>query len=743
MNRWIDSRPAIGIALALVGALAACQGGARKDEPAAAPTTPAAPAASTLHYPAATRVEHVDRYHGEQVNDPYRWLEDLDSSETRAWIAAENGLAQPYLEGTPAHAWFKRRLTQLWNYERYGVPAKEGSRYFWLRNDGLQNQNVLYVAESLKGEPRVLLDPNTLSKDATIALSDFVVSPDGRRLAYALSDGGTDWDTWRVRDVASGNDLEDVLRYAKFTTVSWDRDSSGFFYTRYPLDAAGQGDDSKQGILYHHRIGEPQSTDRLVYAVTDHPTRIPYATVSEDGRFLIVDLFDSYSVNGIYFVELASLRAAHGAAQPIRLIDDWTALYSFLGNEGPVLYFQTTDHAPRGRVIAIDTRRPERANWREVVAESADALDSAHFIGGRFVLSYLHDAHSLVKVVDASGRPAADLALPGLGKVEGFTGTATDPETFFSYTDFLTPLTVYRYDVRNQKLDVFRRPNIPADTSPYLTEQVFYASKDGTRVPMFITRRRDLVKDGTAPVLLYGYGGFNNATLPAYSASVLAWLEAGGVYAVANLRGGSEYGETWHEAGTKLKKQNVFDDYIAAAEWLIAQRYTSHRRIAALGRSNGGLLVGAAITQRPDLFAAALPAVGVLDMLRYHTASANARQWSSDYGLSENAEEYRALKAYSPYHNVRPGACYPPTLVTTADHDDRVVPWHSFKFAAALQCAQACANPVLIRVETRAGHGSGKPVWMQIEDIANQWAFLTRHLDITPPETLGAARAAP
>lgn len=734
----IDLRLAgAAIALCVVGALAACQGGGAQKEEAAAPPTAA------LHYPAAARVDHVDQYHGDKVNDPYRWLEDLDSSQTRAWIAAENGLAQPYLESTPAHGWFKRRLTQLWNYERYGVPVKEGGRYFWLRNDGLQNQNVLYVAETLQGEPRVLLDPNALSKDATISLSDFTVSPDGKRLAYALSDGGTDWDTWHVRDVASGRDLDDVLHYAKFTGVSWDRDSSGFYYTRYPLDAAGQGDDSKQGILYHHRIGDPQSTDRLVYAVTDHPTRIPYAVVSEDGRFLVIDLFDSYSVNGIYYLELGASGSERRSAQPTRLIDDWTALHAFLGNEGPVLYFQTTDHAPRGRVIAIDVRRPEREHWREIVPESTDALDRAHFIGGHFVLSYLHDAHGLVKVFDSSGRPGTDLALPGLGKVEGFTGSATDPETFFSYTDFLTPLAVYRYDVRSKQLEVFKRPNIPADTSAYLTEQVFYRSKDGTRVPMFITRRRDLVKDGGAPVLLYGYGGFNNAMLPAYSASVLAWLEAGGVYAVANLRGGSEYGETWHEAGTRLKKQNVFDDYIAAADWLIAERYTSHKRIAALGRSNGGLLVGAAITQRPDLFAAALPAVGVLDMLRYHTASANARQWSSDYGLSDNAAEYRALKAYSPYHNVRAGACYPPTLVTTADHDDRVVPWHSFKFAAALQAAQSCANPVLIRVETRAGHGSGKPVWMQIEDIANQWAFLTRHLDITPPETVGAARAAP
>lgn len=709
---------------------------------AAAPSSPSATAhgsaaGSALRYPAAKRLAHVDSYHGESVADPYRWLESLDGSETRAWIEQQNSLARPYLESVPAHAWFKHRLTELWNYERYGVPVKEGGRYFWLRNDGLQNQSVLYVAESLTVEPRVLIDPNTLSKDATISMSSFHVSPDGKLIAYALSDGGTDWDTWHVRDVATSRDTGDTIQWVKFTDTSWDADSKGFYYSRYPLTADGKGDDSRQVSVYHHRIGEPQTADRHVYSVTDHPTRNPYATVSDDGRFLSIYLFDSYAVNGIYYIDLEAVgprTAEQGAAakKVVRLLDEWNAQYTFLGNQGSELFFHTTDAAPRGRIIGIDVSKPQRANWREIVAQASDVLDGASLIGSTFVLSYLHDAHSQVKVVDVAGRARPNVTLPGLGRVDGFIGDPDDPETFFTYTDFLTPAAVYRYDVAANKVDVFRKPKLAADTAPYVTEQVFFASKDGTRVPMFITRRRDLAKDGTAPVLLYGYGGFNNAQVPTFSSSVMAWLEAGGVYAVANLRGGSEYGETWHEAGTKLKKQNVFDDYIAAAEWLIAQRYTSKKRIAALGRSNGGLLVGAAITQRPDLFAAALPVVGVLDMLRYHTASANARQWSSDYGLSENADEYKALKAYSPYHNVREGACYPPTLVTTADHDDRVVPWHSFKFAAALQAAQSCPNPVLIRVETRAGHGPGKPVWMQIEDVANQWAFLTRHLGITP-----------
>jgi len=764
MNTPFRPRPeaagmALGLALALT--LAGCQG--NPEAPASAHSLTSSPAVATngsaaasggtrgLNYPATARVEHVDTYHGERVVDPYRWLENLEGTDTRSWIEQQNKLARPYLEATPAHAWFKRRLTELWNYERYGVPVKEGGRYFWQRNDGLQNQSVLYVAESLTAEPRVLLDPNKLSEDATISMSGFKVSPDGKLLAYSLSDGGTDWDSWHLRDVATGRDLDDVLRNTKFTDVSWDADSQGFYYSRYPTTADGRGDDSRQVSVYHHTVGEAQSADRHIYSVTDHATRNPYGTVSDDGRWLAIFLFDSYAVNGVYYLRLKNgerttfdprtAQPGDAAKQVVRLLDEWNAQYTFLGSRGDELFFLTTDHAPRGRVIGIDVKKPQRAHWREIVPQGADVLDGVSIVGASFILSYLHDAHAQVKIVDTAGRARPDVALPGLGRVDGFTGSSDDSETFFTYTDFLTPAAVYRYDVQANKVSEFRKPRIAADTSPYVTGQVFYASRDGTRVPMFITHRRDLKKDGSAPALLYGYGGFNAAQMPAFSASVLAWLEAGGIYALANPRGGSEYGETWHEAGTKLKKQNVFDDFIAAGEWLIAEKYTSKQRIAALGRSNGGLLVGAVITQRPDLFAAALPVVGVLDMLRYHTASANARQWSSDYGLSENADEYRALKAYSPYHNVRSGACYPPTLVTTADHDDRVVPWHSFKFAAALQAAQSCPNPVLIRVETRAGHGAGKPVWMQIEDVANQWAFLTKHLEMQPGSVARAARA--
>ncbi len=696
---------------------------------------------AALQYPAAPRGTQVDQYGSVSVTDPYRWFEDLDSAQTKSWVNAENSLSQPYLEAIPTRGWIKQRLTELWNYERFNVPVKEGGRYFWLRNDGLQNQSVLFVADGLQASPRVLLDPNALSPDATVALADFQVSPDGRYLAYALSDGGTDWKTWHIRDVTTGQDLADVLKFAKFTQVSWERDSSAFFYSRYPLRADGSGDDSKQISIYRHKVGEAQAQDLFVYAVTDHPSRNPYAQVTEDGKYLLINLFDGYQTNGVYYTPLPVQASTSGVAV-VRLLDDWRGLYTFLGSDGSVFYFLVTADSPRGRVVAIDTRRPTPNMWRNVVAESADAIKVASYIGGKIVVTYLHDAHSQVKIFDVGGKLLNEVSLPGQGTVEGFLGHGDSSETFFSYADYLTPTSIYHYDVATNYTDLFRTPKIAADTSRFVTEQVFYSSKDGTRVPMFITHRSDLKKDGKAPTLLYGYGGFNNPLTPAFSVPVLVWLEMGGTYAVANLRGGAEYGEAWHLAGTKANKQNVFDDFIAAARYLVEQRYTSKDRLGILGRSNGGLLIGAVITQEPGLVAAALPAVGVLDMLRYHTASANARQWSSDYGLSENSQDFPALYAYSPYHNVRPGTCYPPTLITTADHDDRVVPWHSFKFGAALQAAQGCKNPILVRVETRAGHGSGKPVWMQIEDFADQWAFLTRNLQMPLSQVAGDVRSA-
>ncbi len=691
-----------------------------------------APAPATpLVYPITARVNVTDKYNGVAVEDPYRWLEDLDSDATRHWVEAENRVSKPRLESIPHRPWLKARLTALWNYERFGAPTRRGGqsgRYFFLHNDGKQNQSVLFVSDSLDSPGRVLFDPNAVREDATVSLSEFTPNRQGTVMAYALSDGGTDWQTWKFRRVSDGQDLSDTLRYTKFFGVSWAHDGSGVYYDRYPVLPNGKGNDAGRPAIYFHRIGESQDQDKLVYEVTDHPTRIPVGRVTYDGRYLIITQLDGYEKNA---VSILDLRKPAATAKP--LFYAWDALYDFIGSQDDRLYFLTTKNAPHRRIIGVDARQPASTGWPTILPEQNTALDSASFVGGKLVAKYVQDAHSVARIYDAEGKPLGDVALPGLGDIVGFEGDATDSETFFSYTDYLTPTQIYRYDVRTNTSTLWRKPKIDAATDQYVTDQVFYNSKDGTRIPMFITHRRDMVKDGNNPVLLYGYGGFNVSLTPAFRASVLAWLEMGGVYAEANLRGGGEYGENWHKAGTLANKQNVFDDFIGAAEYLIQQRYTRRARLGIHGRSNGGLLVGAALTQRPDLFGVALPTVGVLDMLRYQTASANARQWSSDYGLSEDAQQFKALYSYSPYHNVKKATCYPPTLVTTADHDDRVVPWHSFKFTAALQAAQACPNPILIRVETRAGHGAGKPVWMQIEDFADQWAFAAQALGMPVP----------
>jgi len=688
-----------------------------------------APAPATpLVYPITARINVTDKYSGVPVEDPYRWLEELDSDATRQWVEAQNKISKPRLEAIPHRAWVKQRLTALWNYERFGVPVKRGGHYFFLRNDGKQNQSVLYVSDNLASSGRVLFDPNAVREDATVSLSEWEPSRQGSVLAYALSDGGTDWQTWRFRRVADGTDLVDTLRYTKFWGVSWAHDGSGVYYDRYPVLANGKGDDAGRPAIYFHRFGETQEQDKLIYEVTDHPTRIPAAHVTDDGRYLIITQFDGYEKNG---VSILDLRKPGATVKP--LFYAWDALYNFIGSQEDQLFFLTTRNAPQRRVIAVDGRLPASTSWPTVVPERNSALDGAAYVGGRIIAEYVEDAHSVARIYDVNGKSLGDVALPGLGQVGGFDGDPGDSETFFSYTDYLTPTQIYRYDIGTNTATVWRSPKVAASTDQYVTEQVFYNSKDGTRIPMFITHRRDMVRNGDNPLLLYGYGGFGVSLTPAFRASVLAWLEMGGVYVEANLRGGGEYGETWHKAGTLTNKQNVFDDFIAAAEYLIKERYTRSARLAIHGRSNGGLLIGAALTQRPDLFGVALPSVGVLDMLRYHTASANARQWSSDYGLSEDAQQFKALYSYSPYHNIKKGVCYPPTLVTTADHDDRVVPWHSFKFAAALQAAQICPNPILIRVETRAGHGAGKPVWMQIEDFADQWAFAAQAIGMPVP----------
>jgi len=720
----------VSFASACAALLIACA--SRQPHATHAPLPQEAPA--KIQYPATLRGNASDDYHGVHVTDPYRWFEDLAAPDTREWVTEQNALSQPYLERLPQRAWLGNRLKQLWTYERFGVPQSESGRYFFLRNDGTQDQSVLYVADALNAPPRVLVDPNGKREDATIALSQWLPSPDGKLLAYALSDGGTDWNTWHFRRVDDGSDLPVALKFSKFWPVSWARDSSGVYYSRYPLkagdtaDTSERGDDAGRPDVYFHRLSDLQSVDRLVFKVTDHPTRVPSAVVTEDGRYLVVGLFEGYDSNGVL---VQDLRKAD--ARPKPLFTAWDALYTFIGSKGDELYFQTTNGAPRGRVIAVNPARPEAAAWRTVVPQSDFAISNANYIGGRVVVEYTRDVHSVVKLFESSGTPAGDVELPGIGTATGFQGHGDKAEAFFSYSDFLSPTRILRLDVARNSVSEYRKPNVPADFAPFITEQVFFNSKDGTRVPMFIIRRKDAPRDGNQPVMLYGYGGFSVTLSPSFSPAIQSWLELGGIYAVANLRGGGEYGEDWHQAGTRLHKQNVFDDFIAAAEYLEREKYTNPKRLAILGRSNGGLLIGAALTQRPELFGAALPGVGVMDMLRYQTASANARQWSSDFGLAENPAEFPALRAYSPVHNVKQGVCYPPTLVTTADHDDRVVPWHSYKFAAELQHAQACDNPVMIRVETRAGHGAGKPVWMLIEDIADQFGFVANALGMPAP----------
>jgi len=684
------------------------------------------PVPRTIVYPVTARIEASDTYFGTKVADPYRWLENLDSAEVQAWVAAQNALTQPRLAELPWRPWIKARLTQLWNYERYELPVKRGGYYFYLHNDGTQNQSVLQVADALDSPGRVLFDPNTARADGTIALTEFTPDPAGHLVAYALSEAGTDWQVWHFKRVADGQDFPDELRFTKFLGVSWARDGSGVYYSRYPVLPDGRGDDSGRPAVYFHQLGTAQERDRLVYDVGGASTHVPMARVTEDGHYLIITLIEGYDKNAVDVIDLR-----RPAEKPRPVFADWDALYTFIGSRGYELYFQTTYRAPLGRVITVDARAP--ITRRTIIPEGSAALAEASYVGGRFIANYIVDARGVARVFERDGRPVGEVPLPGLGRIEGFEGEGSQSETFFSYTDYLTPRKVYLFEVPANRATLWREPHTSALTAEFFTEQVFFTSKDGTRVPMYITRRRDTPRDGNQPTLLYGYGGFDVSLTPMYRPSVEAWLEMGGTYVEANLRGGGEYGEAWHRAGTLTNKQHVFDDFIAAAEFLIAQNYTRRARLGIHGRSNGGLLVGAVLTQRPDLFGAALPAVGVLDMLRYQTANANARQWSSDYGLSENPEQFQALYAYSPVQNVRKGVCYPPTLITTADHDDRVVPWHSYKFAAALQAAQLCPNPVLIRIETRAGHGAGKPMWMQIEDFADQWAFLAKWLQMGPP----------
>ncbi|MDR7049038.1 prolyl oligopeptidase [Duganella sp. 3397] len=684
-----------------------------------------------IDYPVTRTVDQQDNYHGATVADPYRWLEDANSADSAAWVQQQNQLTQGYLAQIPGRDAIKARLTKLWNYERFSVPFKEGGRYFYSRNDGLQNQAVLYTMKSLADMPRLLLDPNTLAADGTVALAGLAVSPNGKYLAYSTAASGSDWNEIRVRDIDTGKDVADQIKWVKFSNTAWLHDGSGFFYSRYdePTEAGKLAAVNYFQKLYFHKIGTPQSADTLVYDRPDNKDWGFSAQVTEDGRFLVITASQgTENKNRVFYKDLTQKDG-----KVVGLLEDFDAAYNFVGNDGNVFYFHTERNAPRGRIVAIDVRKPAVLSWKQVVPESGSTLVSASLVNNQLLVDYLSDAHSLVKVFDLRGKPLHDVKLPGLGTASGFSGKRVDTETFYAYTSFTTPSTIYRHDLKTNKSSVYRQPKVDFDPAAYETRQEFFTSRDGTRVPMFIVAKKGIKYDGSNPTYLYGYGGFNVSLTPTFSVANLAWLEMGGVYVMANLRGGGEYGESWHEAGTKLKKQNVFDDFIGAAEWLVSHKVTSPAKLAIGGGSNGGLLVGAAMTQRPDLFAAAIPQVGVLDMLRFHKFTIGWA-WTSDYGSSDNADEFKALVKYSPLHNLKKGACYPATMITTADHDDRVVPAHSFKFAAAAQAAQAGqkgAAPILIRIDSKAGHGAGKPTTKQIEEVADRWGFLTRalHMD--------------
>jgi prolyl oligopeptidase len=742
----------------------------------AASTSGAQTQSQPLTYPAAAKGTQVDDYHGVSIADPYRWLEDTDAPATKAWVEAQNRLSDSFLATIPERANIKYRLTQLWNYARYGAPFKEGGRYFYFENTGLQNQSVLFVQDGRNAPARVLLDPNVLSSDGTVALSGQAASDDGRYLAYSLSTSGSDWQELHVRSVDTGRDLPDTVKWVKFSGISWTHDNKGFFYSRYDEPTSGNKmtNTNRNHKLYYHRLGHPQSRDELVYDRPDQPDWLFGAQVTDDGQYLIITVYQGTDVKTrLYFIDLDNPGKPEIRNPVVRLVDRFDAEYEFVGNRRTSFYVRTDKNAPKGRIVAISIDNPREERWNTVVAEGKDVLVKAIMAGDDVVGNYLEDAHSSIRFFssapddrrdlrrppqqqqrnpssiydDTSTAPVVlrdrgmvagggftyrgELALPGMGSVDEMNGKQGDGELFYSFTSFLYPTTIFRYDLKSRRNETFKAPMVQFDATRFETRQVFFTSKDGTRVPMFITARKGLVLDGNNPTLLYAYGGFNISETPTFSSANAAWLEMGGIYALANLRGGGEYGKEWHEAGTFGKKQNVFDDFIAAAEYLIKQKYTSTPKLAIRGGSNGGLLVGAVMTQRPELFGAVLPEVGVMDMLRFQKFTIGWA-WTSDYGSSDKPDEFQFLRAYSPLHNIKPGTCYPPTLAATADHDDRVVPGHTFKFVAALQAAQACANPILVRIETKAGHGAGKPTTKLIDEATDRFAFLVKALHMTP-----------
>ena len=691
-------------------------------------------ATAPLAYPPTRRAEVVEDYFGTKVADPYRWLEDDNSAETKAWVEAQNKVTYAYLEQIPEREKLRARLTKLQNFERFGVPQQQGGRTFYTHNSGLQNQAVLLVVGAGDPSPRVLLDPNALSKDGTVALSGTSLSEDGRLLAYSVSTAGSDWQTWKVRDVVTGKDLGDEIRWSKFSGAAWKKDGSGFFYSRYdaPKEGGALTGVNKFPKVCFHKVGTSQDQDALVYERKDQPDWGFRSGVTEDGAWLVISQSEGTDRNNRVY--LKDLTKSDAPVQPF--LDAFDAQYSVVGNDGDLFYIKTNKDAPRSRLVAIPFG-PKQA-WRELIPEAKghEVLSAVSLVGNTFVATWMKDAHSAVTFHGMDGKLRGNLALPTLGTADGFHGKRGDLETFYSFTSFAQPAAIYRLDLKTRKSSVFRAPKVDFDPAAYTVKQVFYPSKDGTKIPMFLVHKKGLKLTGQNPTFLYGYGGFNVSLTPSFSVSRVVWLEMGGVFALANLRGGGEYGKTWHDAGRLDKKQNVFDDFIAAAEWLIANKYTSTPKLAINGGSNGGLLVGACLAQRPDLFGAAVPEVGVMDMLRYHKFTIGWA-WKSDYLVSDTKGGFEGLMKFSPLHTLKPGTNFPPTLITTGDHDDRVVPAHSHKFTATLQTAQAGPSPVLTRIETNAGHGAGKPTAKQIAERADVFAFLVKSLGMQLPAGFG------
>jgi len=687
---------------------------------------------SRFKYPVTPTVDQVDIYHGTPVEDPYRWLEVVDSPQTLSWIASQNQLTFSILEDIPARVKIRQRLTELWDFPKASAPRKRGGFYFQLRNTGLQNQDVLYITESLGDEPRLLIDPNLLSTDGTVALTVWEASKDGHYLAYATSQSGSDWHTWHIRDVHTGQDLPDTIEWCKFSGASWLPDNSGFFYSRYEAPVADQTfeEANYNQKIFFHRLGTLQSEDTLVYERPDQKEWGFDSRVSENGKYLVIHVWQGTDVRNRFFYK--DMESTQGI---IELVPELEANYQFIDHDGSVFYFRTDLDAPRGRVIAIDIQTPQKDHWKTIIPESSDVLEYIIIANHQFVALYLHDAHHTLKRFTMDGSYLGEIPLPAMGSIIStnvdisLNGNREDDELFFAFHSFAYPPSTFRYEFDSDRVHVIDLPAIHFDFDLFQTDQVFATSRDGTRIPIFLVHRKGIQKDHTNPTLLYGYGGFNIPVTPTFMVSRLVWLESGGILAVANLRGGGEYGEQWHQAGSLLNKQNGFDDMIAAAEYLISSGYTQPERLAIEGRSNGGLLVGACLTQRPDLFGVALPAVGVLDMLRFHKFTIGWA-WVSDYGSADDPQQFEVLLRYSPLHNLKPGTHYPATLITTGDHDDRVVPGHSFKFAAALQAAQAGVAPTLIRIQTKAGHGFGKPTAILIEEQTDILSFMVKYLNM-------------